>query len=79
MSKRILDDVAEAAAERRLAAWLYLERRTPDHVIRADDDLYTKFRTLSAQSRRWLEATRPRPGRLHPGADAASSRYPGGR
>jgi len=55
VSKRILDDVAEAAAERRLAAWLYLERRTPDHVIRADDDLYTRFRTLGAQSRRWLK------------------------
>jgi hypothetical protein len=55
VSKKILDDVAEAAAERRVAAWLYLERRIPDHILRNDENLYAQFRTLGAQSRRWLK------------------------
>lgn len=55
VSKDILDEAASAAAERRLAAWLYLERRLPDNKIRTDERIYAQFRMLGAQARRWLK------------------------
>jgi hypothetical protein len=55
VNKRILEEAQEAASERRLAAWLYLERRVSDVAIRGDEQLYTQFRTLGAQARRWLK------------------------
>jgi hypothetical protein len=55
VSNRVLEEAQEAAAERRLAAWLYLERRFPDADIRGNEQLYVQFRTLGAQARRWLK------------------------
>jgi uncharacterized caspase-like protein len=54
VNKDILAEAEVAAAERRLAAWLYLERRYADARIRHDPELYAQIRTLAAQARRWL-------------------------
>ena len=56
VNREILIAAETAAAERRLAAWLYMERRYPDARLRNDPELYTRLRSLAAQARRWLRA-----------------------
>jgi tetratricopeptide (TPR) repeat protein len=47
-----------AAAERRIAAWLYIDARYIDEEIVADPDLLREFRALAAQVRLWLNKQR---------------------
>jgi hypothetical protein len=56
VNSEILIAAETAASERRLAAWLYMERRYPDATLRNDPEMYTRLRSLAAQSRRWLRA-----------------------
>ena len=76
---------AEAAAERRLAAWLFLAHRWSADEIAADEARAAQFRLLAAQVRRWA-AERARQdlvrqvdaalAGLQPAAPGAATRLP---
>ena len=54
VNKELLTEAQAAAAERRLAAWLFIDRRYAPEAIAADQVLSDKFRLLGAQVLQWL-------------------------
>ena len=53
VNKDLVSEAREAAAERRLAAWLFLSRRHTPQQIAGDARLLEQFELLSVQTRRW--------------------------
>jgi hypothetical protein len=53
VNKELAETVGRAAAERRLAAWLFLSHRFSAAEIAGDERLLQQFELLSAQVRRW--------------------------
>jgi hypothetical protein len=58
VNKDIAREAKGAAAERRLAAWLYIDGRYQDAEIRENAYLYEQYRKLGAGVRRWLKKQR---------------------
>lgn len=54
VNKELLSEAQAAAAERRLAAWLFIDRRYAAEAIAADPVLSDRFRLLGAQVLQWL-------------------------
>jgi hypothetical protein len=55
VNRELLAEARDAAAERRLAAWLFISRRYSAAEIACDDALLSPFELLSAQVRRWAK------------------------
>ena len=53
VNRELADEASAAAAERRLAAWLYLTRRWTAAEIGADSQRLAQFELLASQTRRW--------------------------
>ena len=53
VNKELVAEAYEAAAERRLAAWLFLTRRYSPEEIASDAQRLHHFELLTAQTRRW--------------------------
>jgi Effector-associated domain 1 len=53
VNKELVAEAEEGAAERRLAAWLFMDRRYTAQQIAAEPERREQFRLLSAQVRRW--------------------------
>jgi hypothetical protein len=53
VNRELMKEAREAAADRRLAAWLFVSRRYSPAEIAGDAVLLTSFELLSSQVRRW--------------------------